>query len=64
MDFDFSRMFFVTSVTWQRRRLFQRETNAAFFRRTIFDYRDQHRFLLHEFVVMPDHFHLVLTPRL
>ncbi len=26
------------------------------------DNRKQKRFLLHEFVVMPDHFHLLLTP--
>ncbi len=26
------------------------------------DYRGQGRYLLHEFVVTPDHFHLILTP--
>ena len=30
--------------------------------RTLFDYRDQHKYLLHEFVVMPDHFHVLITP--
>src|SRR5579872_7252623 len=25
-------------------------------------YREQNKYLLHEFVVMPDHFHLILTP--
>jgi REP element-mobilizing transposase RayT len=62
MDPDFSRTFFVTSVTWRRRRLFQTDVNAEFLLRILFDYRDQRRFLLHEFVVMPDHFHLILTP--
>jgi putative transposase len=62
MDLDFSRTFFVTSVTWRRRRLFQTDVNAEFLLRILFDYRDQRRFLLHEFVVMPDHFHLILTP--
>ena len=29
----------------------------------VFDeHRAQDRFLLHEFVIMPDHFHLILTP--
>ena len=28
----------------------------------IFHYRDQNKYLLHEFVIMPDHFHLLLTP--
>lgn len=29
---------------------------------TLFDYRDRGVYLLHEFVVMPDHIHLLLTP--
>jgi putative transposase len=29
---------------------------------TIFRYRGEQKFLLHEFVVMPDHMHLLLTP--
>ncbi len=29
---------------------------------TLFAYRGQGKFLLHEFVVMPDHVHLILTP--
>jgi len=28
----------------------------------LFHYRDQNKYLLHEFVIMPDHFHLLLTP--
>jgi putative transposase len=32
------------------------------FRETMFGYRAQGKFLLHEFVVMPDHAHLILTP--
>lgn len=27
----------------------------------LYDYREQRKFRLHEFVVMPDHFHLLLT---
>jgi putative transposase len=29
---------------------------------TILDYRGQGRFLLHAFVIMPDHFHALITP--
>jgi len=29
---------------------------------TLFHYRDRKAYLLHEFVVMPDHLHLLLTP--
>jgi putative transposase len=28
----------------------------------LFHYRQQEEYLLHEFVVMPDHFHLLITP--
>lgn len=30
--------------------------------RTLLDYRDQRKYLLHEFVVMPDHLHALITP--
>ncbi len=56
------RTYFVTSVTAQRRRLFQVDRNAKLLQNTLLDYRNQHRFLLHAFVVMPDHFHAIITP--
>ncbi len=56
------RTFFVTAVTWQRRSLFRSEAMAGLFLETLLHYRDQGRFFLHEFVLMPDHLHLLLTP--
>jgi putative transposase len=56
------RTFFVTSVTWQRRPLFRTEPIARLFLDTLARYRNQGRFLIHEFVLMPDHFHLLLAP--
>lgn len=56
------RRYFVTSVTAQRRRVFQVAANAELLQDTLFDYRNQRRFLLHAFVVMPDHFHAIITP--
>lgn len=56
------RTYFVTSVTAQRRRLFQVTAYAVLLQRTLFDYRGQSRLLLHAFVVMPDHFHAIITP--
>jgi putative transposase len=56
------RTFFVTSVTNLRRPLFQKEEMARLFLNVLKDYRGQGRYLLHEFVVMPDHFHLIVTP--
>jgi putative transposase len=57
-----TRTYLVTAVTAQRRRLFQVMANAELLQQTILDYRSQGRFLLHAFVVMPDHFHALITP--
>jgi len=57
-----TRSYFVTAVTAQRRRLFQVTANAALLQQTILDYRSQGRFFLHAFVIMPDHFHALITP--
>jgi putative transposase len=35
---------------------------AELFVDVLLQYRQQRRYLLHEFVVMPDHFHLLITP--
>jgi putative transposase len=52
----------VTAVTAERRSLFQVTATAEMLERTILDYRSQGRFLLHAFVIMPDHFHALITP--
>ena len=57
-----SSTYFVTASTWGRRSIFQTERMAKLFLDTIFGYRTAGKYLLHEFVVMPDHFHLLLTP--
>jgi putative transposase len=57
-----TRTYLVTAITAQRRRLFQVTANAELFRQTLLDYRGQGRFLLHAYVVMPDHFHVLITP--
>ena len=56
------RTFFITSVTAQRRTLFQRNEAANLFIDVLLHYREQRKYLLHEFVVMPDHFHALITP--
>jgi putative transposase len=57
-----TRTCFVTAVTAQRRSLFQVTANAELLQRTILEYRSQGRFLLHAFVIMPEHFHALITP--
>jgi putative transposase len=57
-----TRTYFVTAVTAQRRSLFQVTATAELLVQTLLDYRSQGRFLLHAFVIMPEHFHAVITP--
>lgn len=56
------RTFFITSVTAQRRTLFQHTATADLLVEVFLSYRNQSKFLLHEFVIMPDHFHALITP--
>jgi len=53
--------YFVTANTFRKKNLLQSERMASLFCETLFHYRDSGKFLLHEFVVMPNHFHLLLT---
>ena len=57
-----SSVYFVTGSTWGHRSLFRTDRMARLFTDTLFHYRRERKFLLHEFVVMPNHFHLLLTP--
>ncbi|MFY9675777.1 MAG: transposase, partial [Terriglobales bacterium] len=54
--------YFVTLTTWNCRRLFQVENYARLFLKTLFHYRREGQYLLHAFVLMPDHVHLLHTP--
>ncbi len=56
--------YFVTSKTWENRALFHVKEVAEILVRRILACRDDGAYQLHEFVVMPDHFHLLLTPAL
>jgi putative transposase len=56
------RTFFVTSVAASHRPVLQTARMSSLLLDVLQDNRKQKRFLLHEFVIMPDHFHLLLTP--
>jgi putative transposase len=56
------RTFFVTTVTWKRTPLFRQQSAAELMMDVLEHYREQKRYSLHEFVIMPDHLHLLLTP--
>ena len=54
--------YFVTFLTWQRRRLFVVDNYTRLFLKTLYGNRRQGKFQLHAFVLMPEHVHLLLTP--
>jgi REP-associated tyrosine transposase len=56
-----SQTYFATSDTWQRRTLFRTESWSRLFFQNLLSHRGT-AYLLHEFVLMPDHFHLLMTP--
>ncbi len=55
-------VYFITASTFQRSLLFCKEPMARLFVEVLFHYRDKKNYLLHEFVLMPDHFHLLISP--
>jgi putative transposase len=52
----------ISTVTYQRRALFVRTANADLLLDILFHYRDEGRYLLHGFAIMPEHIHVLLTP--
>jgi putative transposase len=54
--------YFVTANTFQKKNLFQADRNARLFLDVLSHYREEKKYLIHEFVLMPDHFHLIITP--
>ena len=56
------RTFFVTSATHGRRSIFKSQKMAALLLEVLQNNRKLNRCLLHEIVLMPDHFHLLITP--
>lgn len=54
--------YFITTKCWQGRTVFQVTEVAQLMLQTLFDYRERGIYLLHEFVVMPDHLHMLITP--
>ena len=54
--------YMVTSATWDRRDLFRNERWARLLIDTLYHYRGS-AYLLNEFVIMPDHLHVLLTTK-
>jgi putative transposase len=54
--------YFITAQTYLKKNILQSDRMARLFIDVLFNYRQQNKFPLHEFVVMPNHFHLLITP--
>jgi REP-associated tyrosine transposase len=54
--------YFITSRTWESRKLFIKPAVCEIVIETMLSYRDAGHYLLHSFVLMPDHLHVLLTP--
>ena len=54
--------YFITSRAWQGRVLFLNPKAAELFVATMLRYQDSQAYQLHAFVLMPQHFHLLVTP--
>ena len=52
----------ITTATYQRRALFVRTANAELLLSSLFHYRDEGRYRLHGFAIMPEHVHVLLSP--
>jgi putative transposase len=56
-----TKTYFVTASAYMHQNLFQRTETADLLLNTIFRYRDAGEFSLQEFVVMPNHIHLLVS---
>ena len=54
--------YFITASTYLKQNLLQTERMARLFIDVLEHYRAQRKYLLHESVIMPNHFHLLITP--
>lgn len=55
--------YFVTTNTWQKMSIFAKSEAANILTVMMQEYRRQGRYFLHDFVIMPDHLHMILAPR-
>src|SRR5258708_21268873 len=57
-----SGTYFITACAFQKQQLLQSERMGRLFLDVLLNCRSQEKYLLHEVVLMPDHFHLLITP--
>jgi putative transposase len=54
--------YFITASNFEKQSLLQSHRMAGLFIDVLFHYQRQGKYRLHEFVIMPNHFHLLITP--
>jgi len=54
--------YFITASNFEKQSLLQSDRMANLFIEVLHHYQKQAKYRLHEYVVMPDHFHLLITP--
>src|SRR5208337_173884 len=54
--------YFISTNAWQSTFLFQVEETARIIVAKLLEYRERGSYLLHDFVLMPNHLHCILTP--
>lgn len=54
--------YFITASTWEKSAILQSERMAQLLISVLTDYRRDAKYQPHEFVIMPNHFHLLITP--
>jgi putative transposase len=59
-----AEVYFVTTQTWQRSELFRKDALAEIVVKQLLECRERGFYKLHQFVVMYDHLHILLTPGL
>ncbi|HEY3927715.1 MAG TPA: transposase [Candidatus Koribacter sp.] len=52
---------FITAKTFHRKRLFQNQRFGELFTYSLMRWREQHGMRVHDYVIMPDHVHLLVT---
>jgi putative transposase len=55
-------VYFITTDTWQRRQIFLKADPARIFLEQILECRERGFYRPHEFVIMPEHLHMLVTP--
>jgi putative transposase len=54
--------YFITAPSFEHRSIFHHTRLAELLIETLLHCRTERKYLLHEFVIMPDHLHLIFTP--